>query len=704
MYNSNVITPQHRARKAVIYIRQSTPQQALSHQESLRLQYALTERAHALGWPREAIDVIDADIGRTAATTQDREGFHALVGQVTLGQVGIILSYDVTRLSRNCSDWYPLLDLCGYQGCLIADGDGLYDPSTINGRLLLGLKGTLSELELHTIRARMTAGLLHKAARGDLALQLPTGLVRDAQGTGHKDPNREVQARLALVFTTFLQQRSASKVLQVFQAQGLPLPRRDRGGDLLWKPPTVHAILTILKNPAYAGAFVYGRTRTHRRDRTQRRASTTRLPLNEWRIRVHDKYPAYIPWETFTQIQTMLADNYAAYDRNNTRGVPRPGKALLQGLVTCGECGHKMVVQYKGGTRYLCNALRQQYHVPVCQNLPADPIDARVVDAFFAALSPIELDVSMHAMALRQHQTDQIAAAHAHQVERLRYQVALCERQFLRVDPDNRLVAAELEQRWEAALHELKRAEEVAAHHAQPPPAPLALSAELRAAFTAIGHQLPTIWDTDVLSQPQRKALLRCLIDKVVVQRVGRDQVHTRIVWQGGATTTLEVPVTVGAFRDLSTASAMTQEILALGATGATDDAIAQQLTQRGYRSPKSLQVLPSTVKSVRLRHGIMQQRHQSHPRQLAGYVTVPQLARTLQVSPHWLHDRLHNGRIQLPKDRTTGLYLFPDHPTTITQLQQLRAGTRDQVCFGALGDKSHATSREEKHGDIARA
>src|ERR671934_1198067 len=205
MHNSDLITSQHLARKAVMYIRQSTPHQVVSHQESLRLQYALGERAHQLGWPNEAIEIIDDDLGLTAASAAHREGFNTLVAQVTLEQVGLILSYDVTRLSRNCSDWYPLLDLCGYKGCLIADVDGLYDPSTANGRLLLGLKGTLSEWELHTIRARMTAGLLNKAARGDLALTLPTGLERDAQGHVRKDANLEVQARLMLVFTTFLQ-------------------------------------------------------------------------------------------------------------------------------------------------------------------------------------------------------------------------------------------------------------------------------------------------------------------------------------------------------------------------------------------------------------------------------------------------------------------------------------------------------------------
>src|SRR2546423_4331641 len=237
MSSSEVITPEHLARKAVIYIRQSTPHQALSHQESLRLQYALTERAQALAWSPEAIEVVDTDIGQSAASAQHREGFNTLVGHGTLGQVGIILSYDVTRLSRHCSDWYPLLDLCSYKGCLIADVDGLYDPSTPNGRLLLGLKGTLSEWELHTIRARMTAGLLNKAARGDLALTLPTGLERDPLGRVHKDPNLEVQARLAFVFETFLHRRSASKVPEVVKAEGLRLPRRDRFGEVVWERP-----------------------------------------------------------------------------------------------------------------------------------------------------------------------------------------------------------------------------------------------------------------------------------------------------------------------------------------------------------------------------------------------------------------------------------------------------------------------------------
>src|SRR5213080_2521582 len=420
MTTSELITPNHLQKKAVIYIRQSTLTQVIINQESLRLQYALEQRAQSLGWRAEDVEVIDADLGLTGASASHRVGFQELVTRVTLGQVGIILSVDVTRLSRNCSDWYPLLDVCGYRGCLIADQDGVYDPGSANGRLLLGLKGQLSELELHTIRTRMTAGLLNKAQRGELALSLPIGLVRNAIGKVRKEPNREIQDRLDLIFTTFLRLRSASKVLQFLNAHDLSLPRRDHFGDVIWKKPTVAAILQTLKNPAYAGAFVYGKTRSIRKDPASPQTQEVRLPMDQWKIRVNDVYPAYIAWETFEQIHQMLLDNYAAYDRNKSRGVPRDGAALLHGIVYCGECGHKMVVQYKNGTRYLCNYLRQQYHVPVCQYIHADPVDERIVEAFFQALSPVELDVYAAAVAAQQATAQQVSHAHQQNLERLR--------------------------------------------------------------------------------------------------------------------------------------------------------------------------------------------------------------------------------------------------------------------------------------------
>src|SRR2546421_10237163 len=446
----------------------------------------------------------------------------------------------------------------------------------------------------------MTAGLLNKAQRGELALALPIGLLRNAIGTVHKDPNREIQDRLDLIFTTFLRVRSAGKVLQFLNTHDLCLPRRDRFGDVIWKKPTVAAILLVLKNPAYAGAFVYGKTRSIRKDPASPHTQEVRLPMDQWKIRVNDVYPAYIAWETFEQIQRMLADNYAAYDRNKSRGVPRPGAALLHGIVYCGECGHKMVVQYKNGTRYLCNYLRQQYHVPVCQYIHADPVDIQVVEAFFQALSPVELDVYAAAVAIQQATAQQITHAHQQHVERLRYEAQLSQRQFQRVDPDNRLVAAELEKRWEAALAELKRAEEEQTVGNVSPVSLLALSAELQTAFQAIGQHLPTLWQQGRIRQQHKKALLRALIDKVVVHRLARDQMQARIVWKGGETTTLLIPVPIGTFKDLAGAETMERLILQRSTAGILDEAIAQELTDLGYRSPLGLVVLPSTVRGIR--------------------------------------------------------------------------------------------------------
>jgi DNA invertase Pin-like site-specific DNA recombinase len=679
---SELVSQTHLQRKALIYIRQSTPHQVLSNQESLRLQYALQQRALDLGWRQQDIEIIDADLGMTGASASHRAGFQELVTRVTLGQVGLILSVDVTRLSRNCSDWYPLLDICGYRSCLIADRDGIYDPGSANGRLLLGLKGQLSELELHTIRARMTAGLLNKAQRGELALPLPVGLVRDPLGKVHKNPNQEVVDRLALVFPTFLRLRSASKMLQFFNTHDLCLPRRDRFGDVIWKKPTVAAILQILKNPAYAGAFVYGKTRSLRKDPTSAQTREVRLPMEQWKIRVNDVYPAYISWETFEQIQQMLLDNYAAYERNKSRGVPRDGAALLHGIVYCGACGHKMVVQYKSGTRSLCNYLRQQYHVPVCQYIHADPVDIQVVEAFFQALSPLELDVYAAAVAAQQATAEQIRHAHEQQVERLRYEATLAQRQFTRVDPDNRLVAAELEKRWEAALATLKQAEEELAIRSVSPSPLLALTPEVRTAFQAIGQHLPTLWRQGRVRQQHKKALVRALIDKVVVHRVSRDQMQARIVWKGGETTTLLIPVPIGTFKDLAGAETIEQIILERSAAGVLDEAIAQELTDLGYRSPMGLVVLPSTVKGIRLKHGILQKRSQSHPRRIEGALTISQLAAALDIDPHWIYDRIHNGTIVIEKDTTTRLFLFPDHPETLERFKGLLAGQFQNLRF----------------------
>jgi DNA invertase Pin-like site-specific DNA recombinase len=674
MNKSELITPNHQSRKAIIYIRQSHPNSTISHQESLRLQYSLKQRAINLGWSEEGIQIIDRDLGLTATSAQHREGFKKLVSQVTSAQVGIILSYDVTRLSRNCSDWYPLLDLCGYTNCLIADHESIYDPASPNGRLLLGLKGQLSELELHTIRARMTAGLLNKARRGELALKLPVGLIRDETGKVNKDPNLEIQERIQLIFIQFQKLKSASKVLCFLNDSELRLPRHDRFGDVVWRKPTVAAILEILKNPAYAGAFVYGRTASIRQP--DGKVSQKRLDQGQWKIIVKDKYPDYISWDTYQQIQVQLADNYAAYDRNQSRGIPRRGQALLHGIVYCGECGHKMVVQYKKLPRYICNYLRQQYRVPVCQFIPTPTVDAHVVAAFFEALSPVELDAYQHAMAAQQETLNRIDIAHEQQLQRLRYEAQLAERQFRRVDPDNRLVAAELERRWEEALRALKQAEDDTIHRRQQVEKPRQLPDELKAAFTNIGEHLPQVWKQ--LSRQHQKSLLRCLIDKIVVHRCQRDTVQLRIVWRGGDTTSQKIPIPVKSFAELSGAQEMEQIIIDQSQKGQSDEAIAEHLTQLGYRSPQRLKVLPSTVQTIRLKHGIFQVRHQSHPRRIPGYLTVPQIAGMIDKKAHWIYHLINIGRIKVKKDAETGLYLFPDCPETLEMFRQLK--TKEKV------------------------
>src|SRR3954464_13861640 len=515
---SERITPSHLGRKALIYIRQSSPHQALTNQESQHLQYALRQRARECGWADEAIEVIDADLGRTASTTQGRQGFKEIVAQVTLDQVGFIFSYDVTRLSRNCTDWYQVLDLCGYRRCLIGDRHGIYDPATINGRLLLGLKGQISELELHTIKARLTAGLLNKARRGELALTLPVGLTRDALERVVKRPDLEVQGRIDLLFATFIRVRSLAKVVRSFNREELLVPRRDPFGDVAWRRPTVSSVGAILKNPAYAGSFVYGRTRSVRTGPDHLPAQKP-LPVSEWRIHIRDVYPPYIDWATFEKIQAMIRDNHSEYDRNKPRGVPRPGKALLHGLAHCGECGHKMVVQYKGGTQYLCNALRQQSQAPVCQRIPGDAIDDHVVRLFFEALAPAELDVHDRVVASLCEEREQVHRARRQQLERLRYQARLAERQFQKFDPDNRLVTAELERRWETALRELKQAEEdlERGQHEQSPSAQL--DPETRRAIAEAGRRIPEWWRADRFSQEQKKSLLRGLLPKLVIPR-----------------------------------------------------------------------------------------------------------------------------------------------------------------------------------------
>jgi DNA invertase Pin-like site-specific DNA recombinase len=672
------VRPTHLERQAVVYVRQSSPHQVHHHQESRALQYALRSRAVELGWPASRVRVVDCDLGHSAKSIQGRAGFAQLVADVALGKVGIILAYDATRLARNCTDWYALLDTCGHRDCLLGDHQGVYDPATIDGRLLLGLKGQISEMELHTLRDRLGAGLLNKAKRGELAVGLPVGLMRDAAGAVQKHPNREVQERLSLVFELFGTRKSAARVVRALKEQDLSLPRRSQFGDAVWRTANQAGVCSILKNPAYAGAYVYGRTRCCAGAGGARLRKP--LPEQQWRVCIQEKYPAYISWQRYHQIQAMLADNYAQYRKNQTRGTPRQGAALLQGIAYCGQCGHKMFCQYKRGTRYVCNHLRSQFGEPLCQVISAKPIEERVVELFMEAFSNIELDLHNQVMNNLRRQQRQMQTASQQQLQRLRYLAQLAERQFNLSDPDNRLVTAELEKRWEAALAAVTQAEAAGQAGSLDPPAQsaLLLDPKLRKTLERLGQRLGGLWPQ--LPAPRQKELLRCLIDKVVMHRTQSDAVTIRVVWKGGDASSATVAVPVRTMDKLSQFNQMQQEVVRLSAKGQSDAEVAKRLSRSGFRSPTSTTVLPSTVRELRLRHNLLLRPAHSHPRQVNGYLTVTALAKKLDIHSHWIYDRIHSGVIQVHKDKQSRTYLIPDNQKTLKQFRQLLSGKLQSV------------------------
>jgi DNA invertase Pin-like site-specific DNA recombinase len=674
--NSDLLTPAHRTRRAVIYIRQSSPQQSISHQESLRLQYNLQQRAVACGWPESMIDVIDCDLGQTGRTTRGRVGFADLVSRVTLGEVGIIFAYDVTRLARNCTDWYQLLDLCGLRTCLVGDQDGIYDPGTANGRLLLGLKGLISELELHTLKARLTAGLRNKAQRGELALSLPVGLVRDLGGRVVKHPDQEVRERLDLVFTTFLRVKSLHGVVREMAAARLLLPRRERGRDdgaVVWRRPTAAAISSLLRNPAYAGTFVYGRTRFQPRV-AGGPCCKHPLPPEQWQFVVPDKYPAYIDRETYETIQAMLRDNYQEYDRRRSRGVARTGAALLQGLAYCGHCGLKMTVQYQAAARYICNRHKAQSGGRECQRVPIAPIDAWVVENFWEALSPAELDRYDEAVAGLAEERRQLQRARDRQLERLRYEARLAEKQYRLVDPENRLVAAELERRWEEALQAVQRAEEESAEgEAGVEP----LTSDLRRQVLEAGPTLRQQWESGALSNVRKKELLRVLIDKVVLQRPAADKCEVRIIWKGGDWSTTQLPLPVVTYAEMSDGAELIAEVIRRARAGDPDERIAAELTAAGHHSPLKQGLSVDTVRRIRLQHGIYSGKAAFYRQGIPGWIALGQAVQRLGEHTAWAYYLIRKKRLVIERDPEVGLYLVPEDKGVLKALKEVLRGKR---------------------------
>jgi hypothetical protein len=486
----------------------------------------------------------------------------------------------------------------------------------------------------------------------------------------------------------FLELGSVGKLIRSLNARGLMVPRRDRFGDAAWRSRTGSNLVRILKNPAYAGAFVYGRTRSCQKTYGNGRLVTRPCPREEWKIVVKDRYPAYIDWESFERVQAMLRDNHAEYQRNKTRGVPREGAAVLQGIAWCGQCGHKMAVEYKNANRYVCNFFVRSNAGSLCQHLPADPIDAQVANAFLAAVGPAELEAWTRAQDTRQRAREELDRAEAQQIERLRYQALLAERQYNRVDPDNRLIAAELERRWEGALRELKKAEEALTRRREGGDEPDALTIEELKNFLALGPELPAWWQQPDVSREQKKTLLRCLIDKVILERNDRDGISIRIVWRGGEISELQASRRLHATSALSRAAEMEARILELARQGMDDTEIADILTREGHRSPRSTHVRPRTVQVLRQRHRVLQTAKATRARHIAGWLTIETTAEKLQVSSSWIKRRIHAGIINIHRDPSDKRFLFPDTPAGIDALRELKAGTRDRLVVEPRTDK----------------
>ena len=660
----------HLQRHAYLYIRQSSLRQVFENTESTQRQYSLKQRAIALGWTADQIMVVDTDQGLSGASAADRAGFQTLVTAVGLGHAGIVMGLEVSRLARNSTDWHRLLEICALTDTLILDEDGIYDPAHFNDRLLLGLKGTMSEAELHTLRARLLGGMLNKARRGELHCHVPIGFVYDAAGRVVFDPDQQVQQTLRVVFETFRRTGSATATVKCFGEQGWTFPRHLRHGahkgEVLWGTLDHSCTLRVLHNPRYAGAFVYGRTR-------QRRHATTyhkqQLPREEWTVLLPGAHPGYMTWDQFEEHQTMLRDNAAVHGQDRRRSPPREGPALLQGLVICGRCGMRMTVRYHHARGrlvpiYLCQREGNQHGHAICQHITGASIDEAVGGLVLDAVNPVALDLTLaiqHELQTRLDETDTLWRT---ALERLQYDADLARQRFMRVDPTNRLVANSLEADWNDKLRLLAETQERDRQRREAEHA--AFTSDQRTRILALATDVPRLWRDRATPDRERKRILRLIIEDVTLIK-GQDLVvHVR--FRGGATRTLTLPRPVSAWALRQTNPEVIAEIDRLLAED-TEGAIARRLTERGFRSGVGTPVTRETVMHVRHHYQLTSRYERLRER---GLLTLAEVAQTLGISTatakHWRRAGLL--RAHAYNDKHQYLYDPPgaDAPTRYTR------------------------------------
>jgi DNA invertase Pin-like site-specific DNA recombinase len=595
------VTDAHLQRDAYLYVRQSTLRQVLENTESTQRQYALRQQAVALGWPIERVIVIDSDQGQSGASVVDREGFQKLVTEVSLGRAGIVLGLEVSRLARNNADWHRLLEICALSDTLILDEDGLYDPGHFNDRLLLGLKGTMSEAELHVLRARLQGGIDSKARRGELRMPLPTGLVYDELGRVVLDSDRQVQQSLSTFFETFERTGTATATVKYFRREEWLFPHRIRRGlrkgELVWVPLDHARALKSLHNPRYAGAYFRGRTRT-RKD-AQGRVHAKLMPQDQWEVLLPNSHPGYITWEQYQRNQQRLRENSQAHGSERRKSPPGEGPALLQGLAICGMCGARMTVRYRTrhGTLhpdYMCQREGIANAEPICQRMAGATIDDAIGELLLELVTPVTLEVALDVQHQLESRLEEADRLRKQQVERSRYEADLAGQRFLRVDPNHRLVADVLEADWNEKLRALTAAQQ---HYEQQRQADQArLDQKQREQILSLASDFPRLWRDEQTPQRERKRMVRLLIEDVTLIKAQQLMVHVRL--RGGTTRTLTLPLPLPSWKTWQTNPEIVAEIDRLLDEHPTGE-IATRLNERGLRSGKGRMFTRKTIANI---------------------------------------------------------------------------------------------------------
>jgi DNA invertase Pin-like site-specific DNA recombinase len=664
---SQKVRSSHLKREAYLYVRQSTIRQVFENTESTKRQYALRERALALGWPLERIIVIDSDLGQSGASAVDREGFQRLVSEVGMGRAGIVLGLEVSRLARNSMDWHRLLEICALTDTLILDEDGIYDPAHFNDRLLLGLKGTMSEAELHVLRARLRGGLLNKARRGELMLSPPVGLVYNHDGELILDPDQQVQQSMRFLFETFRRTGSALATVKVFQQQGLLFPRRFRSGahrgELVWTPLGHNHTLRILHNPRYAGAFAFGRSRT--RKGVDGSETITWLPRDQWDTLIPGAHVGYIGWEEYEANQRRLRESAQAQGQDRRKSPPREGPALLQGLVVCGVCGNRMTIRYhvyrqKLCPQYVCQTYGIEHGAPICQAVPGAGIDQAISALLVEAMTPMALEVALCVQQELQCRLDEVDQLRRKRVERARYEADVAQRRYMHVDPANRLVADSLEADWNNKLRALADAQQEYEHLRQSDAG--LVNEEERRRIMALAIDFPRLWGDPKTPDRERKRMIRLLLEDVTLLRDQQITLHVR--FKGGACQTLMLPLPLNAWQRRMTRPEVVTEIDRL-LDDHTNLQIANILNERGHRSGEGQLFQPHLVARLRKKYGL---RSRYERLREAGLLTLPEMAELLGITPQWVKAWRNHGLLaaQAYNDRGECLYQHPgeDPPT----------------------------------------